>query len=110
MRTLPTLTRLVLVVHGKDYEFRRNLFTTSEILITRDTISINSQPEVLVVSTAYTVYVGTLDYQLIKLLQSCFINVKNIHCRLYPDPALMIVLDVSPSSQTLTGYLLLHSG
>jgi hypothetical protein len=40
MRILPTLTRLVLVVHGNDYEFRRNLFTgiiTGEILITRDT-------------------------------------------------------------------------
>ena len=38
--TLPSLTRLVLVVHGKDYEFRRNLFTgvvTGENLITRDT-------------------------------------------------------------------------
>ena len=43
MQILPTLTRLlVLVVHGKDYEFRRNLSTgvvtgDSEILITRDT-------------------------------------------------------------------------
>ena len=40
MRTLPTLTRLVLIVHGNDYEFRRNLFTgviTRENLITRDT-------------------------------------------------------------------------
>ena len=40
MRTLPTLTRLVLVVHDNNYEFRRNLFTgviTGEILITRDT-------------------------------------------------------------------------
>ena len=39
MRTLPTLTRLVLVAHGNDYEFRRNLFTgviTGEILITRN--------------------------------------------------------------------------
>jgi hypothetical protein len=42
MRTLPTpgLTRLVLVVHGEDYEFRRNIFTgvtmTGEISITRD--------------------------------------------------------------------------
>ena len=27
LRTLPTLTRLVLVVHGKDYEIRRNIFT-----------------------------------------------------------------------------------
>ena len=36
----PGLTRLVLVVHGKDYEFRRNLHTgviTGEVLITRDT-------------------------------------------------------------------------
>ena len=39
MRTLPTLTRLVLVVHGNDYEFQRNLPTgviTGEVLITRD--------------------------------------------------------------------------
>ena len=39
MRTLPTLTRLVFIVHGKDYEFRKNLFTgviTGEkILISR---------------------------------------------------------------------------
>ena len=27
LRTLPTLTRLVLIVHGKDYEIRRNIFT-----------------------------------------------------------------------------------
>ena len=27
MGTLPTLTRLVLIVHRNDYEFRRNLFT-----------------------------------------------------------------------------------
>jgi hypothetical protein len=39
-KSLPELTRLVLVVHGKDYEFRRNLSTgviTGEILITRNT-------------------------------------------------------------------------
>ena len=37
--SITTLTRLVLVVHGKDYEFRRNLQTgivTGECLITRD--------------------------------------------------------------------------
>ena len=27
LRTLPTLTQLILVVHGKDYEIRRNIFT-----------------------------------------------------------------------------------
>jgi hypothetical protein len=42
MRTLPALTRLVLVVHGNDYEFQRNLVIpngviTGEFLITRDT-------------------------------------------------------------------------
>ena len=40
MRTLPTLTRLVLVVHGNDYEFQRNLNTgviTGEKLIDRNT-------------------------------------------------------------------------
>ena len=39
-KCLPTLTRFVLVVHGKDYEFRRNLHSgiiTGEFLITRDT-------------------------------------------------------------------------
>ena len=40
MRTLPTLTRLVFIVHGNDYEFRKNLFTgviTGEkFLISRD--------------------------------------------------------------------------
>jgi hypothetical protein len=40
MECLPNLTRLVLVVHRKDYEFRRNLHSgiiTGEILITRNT-------------------------------------------------------------------------
>jgi hypothetical protein len=40
MQNFPTLTRLVLVVHGNDYEFRRNLHTgviTGGNLITRDT-------------------------------------------------------------------------
>ena len=40
MEILSTLTRLVFVVHGKDYEFRRNLSTgviTGEVLITRNT-------------------------------------------------------------------------
>ena len=39
-QSLPTLTRLVLVVHGNDYEFRKDLHTgviSGEILITRDT-------------------------------------------------------------------------
>jgi hypothetical protein len=40
MRDFPILTRLVLIVHGNDYEFRRDLHTgliTGENLITRDT-------------------------------------------------------------------------
>ena len=38
-KRLPTLTRLVFVLHGEDYEFRRNLHSgiiTGEILINRD--------------------------------------------------------------------------
>lgn len=41
MRTLPTLTRLVFIVHGNDYEFRKNSFTGvisgEKKLLARDT-------------------------------------------------------------------------